>query len=282
MKSIVLAILIAAVLSACSTLQIDRTFTSVSQDSRAQFLILHYTAIDNPKSLRVLTQDAVSSHYLVTDTANDLPGHASPKIFQLVDETRRAYHAGLSSWKGHTQLNAASIGIEIVNIGYRDEPSGRVFFDFPKAQMDLVVALVKKIVAEHKVQPDRILGHSDIAPLRKTDPGPRFPWKRLADEGIIPWPDEKLVAEKKAYYETTLPNVLWFQQKLEAHGFAPPQNGELDKATRAMIGAFQLKYRQSLFDGTPDAETAAMLDVMTSGGSVLKRADELGSIHLAK
>ncbi len=282
MIRIILAMLIAIALSGCSTLYIDRTYTSVSQDSRAQFLILHYTAIDNPKSLRVLTQDAVSSHYLVTDDADDLLGHQAPKIFQLVDDTRRAYHAGLSSWKGQTQLNAASIGIEIVNIGFRDDPGGRVFFDYPKAQMDLVIKLVKKIVKEHKILPERILGHSDIAPLRKTDPGPRFPWKRLADEGIIPWPDEKLVAEKKAYYETTLPNVLWFQQKLEAHGFAAPQNGELDKATRAMIGAFQLKYRQTLFDGTPDAETAAILDVMTAGGSVLKRADEMGSIHLAK
>ncbi len=282
MTRIILAMLIAIALSGCSTLYIDRTYTSVSQDSRAQFLILHYTAIDNPKSLRVLTQDAVSSHYLVTDDANDLPGHYGPKIFQLVDDTRRAYHAGLSSWKGQTQLNAASIGIEIVNIGYRDGPNRREFFDFPKAQIDLVIALVKQIVKKHRILPERILGHSDIAPLRKTDPGPRFPWKRLADEGLIPWPDAKLVAEKRAYYETTLPNVLWFQQKLEAHGFSPLQNGELDMATRAMLGAFQLKYRQSAFDGTPDAETAAILEVMTSGGSVLKRADEMGSIHLAK
>jgi N-acetylmuramoyl-L-alanine amidase len=148
--------------------------------------------------------------------------------------------------------------------------------------MDLVVALVKKIVKEHNVMPERILGHSDIAPLRKTDPGPRFPWKRLADEGIIPWPDEKLVAEKKVYYDTVLPNVLWFQQKLEAHGFSPPQTGELDKSTRAMIGAFQLKYRQASFDGTPDAETAALLDVMTSGGAVLKKVAESGAAPAGK
>jgi len=115
-------------LSGCSSLYIDRTYTAKSQDSRAQFLILHYTAIDNPKSLRVLTEDAVSSHYLVTDHTNDLPGQKNPKIFQLVDETRRAYHAGLSSWKGHTQLNAASIGIEIVNIGFRDGTFSRIVF----------------------------------------------------------------------------------------------------------------------------------------------------------
>jgi N-acetylmuramoyl-L-alanine amidase len=282
MKRLITTLLILLTLTGCSTLVIDRTYTAKSQDSRAQYLILHYTAIDNPKSLRVLTQDAVSSHYLVTDDADDLPGHRNPKIFQLVDENRRAYHAGLSFWKGVTALNAASIGIEITNIGYRDGPNGREFFDFPKAQMDLVIALVKDIVKRHEIKPERILGHSDIAPLRKSDPGPRFPWKRLADEGIIPWPDAAKVAEKLAYYTTNTPNVLWFQQKLAEHGFDAPQNGELDKATLAMIGAFQMKYRQSLFDGTPDAETAAILDVMTSGGSVLKRADEIGSIHLAK
>ncbi len=282
MKKIVLAILAGMFFSGCSTLYIDRSYDAKSQDSRAQFLILHYTAIDYPKSLRVLTQEGVSSHYLVSDGANDVPGNARPVIYQLVDETRRAYHAGVSSWKGNTQLNAASIGIEIVNLGFRDTPDGRQYFDYPKAQIDLVIALVRKIVREHDIKPERILGHSDIAPLRKTDPGPRFPWKRLADEGLIPWPDANLVAAKKPYYETQLPNVLWFQQKLEEHGFAVPQNGEFDKATRAVISAFQQKYRQSAFDGTPDAETAALLDVITSGGSVLKRADELGSIHLAK
>ncbi len=276
----ILIVCVALLLSGCSTLSIDRSYNAKSQDSRAQFLILHYTAIDHPKSLRVLTEDAVSSHYLVTDGAGE-PGNERAKIFQLVDETRRAYHAGVSSWKGQTQLNAASIGIEIVNLGFRDGPNGREYFDYPKPQMDLVVALVKRIVKEHNILPERILGHSDIAPLRKTDPGPRFPWKRLADEGIIPWPDEKLVVEKKAYYDTVLPNVLWFQQKLEAHGFSPPQTGELDKATRAIIGAFQLKYRQSQFDGTPDAETAAILDVMTSGGAVLKKVDD-GSAGAAK
>jgi N-acetylmuramoyl-L-alanine amidase len=281
-RTLWVALVLAVFLVGCTSLPIDRSLTSVSQDSRAQFLILHYTAIDNPKSLRVLTEQAVSSHYLVTDDANDLLGHANPKIFQLVDENRRAYHAGLSSWKGHTQLNASSIGIEITNLGYVDEPGGRKFFDFPKSQMDLVVRLVKDIVKRHDIKPDRILGHSDIAPLRKSDPGPRFPWKRLADEGIIPWPDAAKVADKLTYYNANTPNVLWFQQKLVEHGFDAPQNGELDKATRAMIGAFQLKYRQAKFDGTPDAETAAILDVMTSGGSVLKRADELGSIHLAK
>jgi N-acetylmuramoyl-L-alanine amidase len=282
MKRILLALFCISFFSGCSTLYIDRTYTAKSQDSRAQFLILHYTAIDHPTSLRVLTQQAVSSHYLVSDGANDVPGNAEPVIYQLVDENRRAYHAGVSYWKGHTQLNASSIGIEIVNLGYRDGSEGRKFFDFPKAQMDLVIALVKKIVKEHNISPERILGHSDIAPQRKNDPGPRFPWKRLADEGLIPWFDDALVAQKRVTYEAELPSVEWFQKKLDQFGYAVPLNGEYDKATRAVITAFQLRFRPTVFDGKPDAETAAILDVMTSGSTILKQAAELGVIHIAK
>jgi len=282
MKRLLLAVFCISFFSGCSTLYIDRTYTAKSQDSRAQFLILHYTAIDYPTSLRVLTQQAVSSHYLVSDGANDVPGNEMPIIYQLVDENRRAYHAGVSYWKGHTNLNASSIGIEIVNLGYRDTPEGRKFFDYPKKQMDLVVALVKKIVKEHNIAPERILGHSDIAPQRKNDPGPRFLWKRLADEGLIPWFDDALVAEKRMGYEAQLPNVDWFQKKLDQFGYSVPLNGEYDKATRAVITAFQLRFRQSNFDGLPDAETAAILDVMTSSSTILKQAAELGIIHLAK
>jgi len=235
---------------------IDRSYTAVGQDSRAQFLILHYTAQDFPTSLKALTQQGVSAHYLVRDEP--------PTIYQLVDENRRAWQAGVSSWKGQTQLNAASIGIEIVNLGYRDMPEGRVYFDFPAPQIDAVIALVKKIVAEHRIPPERVLGHSDIAPQRKPDPGPRFPWKRFADEGLIVWPDAALVAQQKPLYEQALPSAEWFQLKLAKIGYAVPATGELDIATLNVIAAFQMKYRPSVFTGIPDAETAAMLDVLTA------------------
>lgn len=255
----VLVVVLLTLLSGCATgPYIDRSFTAVAQDSRAQFLILHYTALDFPTSLKVLTEQRVSSHYLVRDNP--------PEIYQLVDENRRAYQAGLSSWKGQTQLNAASIGIEIVNLGYQNTPQGRIYFDFPPAQIDAVIALVKKIVAEHRIPPERVLGHSDIAPQRKPDPGPRFPWKRFADEGLIVWPDPAKVAERRPAHESDLPNVEWFQQKLAQIGYAVPLNAELDEPTVRVIAAFQMKYRPSLFDGMPDAETAALLEVLTLPG----------------
>jgi N-acetylmuramoyl-L-alanine amidase len=251
-----LAVFIIALLAGCATPRIDTSYTSVSQDSRVQFLVIHYTAIDSAKSLKVLTEGAVSAHYLV----NDDP----PTIYRLVDETRRAYQAGVSSWQGQTQLNAASIGIEIVNLGWRDTPEGRIWFDYPQPQIDAVIALVKKIVKEHDIRPDRIVGHSDIAPQRKQDPGPRFPWKQLADAGLIPWPDANQVAIRKLDYDKELPDPEWFQRKLARHGYAVPLNGELDEATVNVIAAFQMRYRPAKFDGMPDAETAALLDVLTT------------------
>jgi len=246
-----------ALLAGCAGVPtIDTRYTAASQDSRVQYLVLHYTQGSFSRSLDILTRGPVSSHYLV-----DID---PPTVYRLVDENRRAYHAGVSAWQGQTQLNAASIGIEIVNPGYRDGPEGRVWIDYPQPQIDAVIALVKDIVRRHEIRPDRILGHSDIAPQRKIDPGPRFPWKQLADAGIIPWPDPDRVATRLAEYQQNLPDVEWFQRRLARHGFAVPITGELDEPTLRVIAAFQMKYRQAKFDGQPDAETAAILDVLTT------------------
>jgi N-acetylmuramoyl-L-alanine amidase len=256
----------AVLLSGCATgLKIDTTYTATSQDSRVQFLIIHFTTVDLPASLKTLTQGPVSSHYLVSERQGSVPA----TVYQLVDENRRAYHAGVSSWKGATALNASSIGIEIVNLGGQKAANGLGlnFQDFEPEQIDRVVELVKQIVVRHQIKPERILGHSDIAPTRKNDPGPKFPWKRLANEGLIPWPDAKAVAERKAAYELALPSLTWFQEKLVKHGFTLPATGEQDKLTTDIISAFQQKYRPARFDGLPDAETAAILEVLTSAAS---------------
>lgn len=261
-RSAACALLLAALLlGGCATVsKIDSTYTAISQDSRVQYLIIHFTTVDFPRSLQVLTQGPVSSHYLVSEREGNTPA----KVYQLVDENRRAFHAGVSSWKGATALNASSIGIEIVNPGGRRGPNGLVFADFEPEQIDRVVELVRDIVVRHQIKPDRILGHSDIAPTRKNDPGPKFPWKRLADTGLIVWPETSAVAERKAAYEMAMPSVSWFQEKLVKHGFTLPVTGEQDKLTTEVISAFQQKYRPARFDGLPDAETAAILEVITS------------------
>lgn len=249
--------LVAALVAGCATSPYDTRYSSVSQGSRVRYLIIHYTALDLPTSVRVLTQQVVSSHYLVDD-------EAEPRVYLLVDESRRANHAGVSSWKGDTNLNPSSIGIEIVNMGRTTTEQGTVYPPFPQKQTERVIALVRDIVKRHDIPPERVLGHSDIAPQRKQDPGPSFPWKQLADAGLVFWPDAAQVAAKRPGFEVQLPDVAWFQKRLETHGFAVPQTGVLDEPTRTVIAAFQMKYRNSNYDGNPDAETAAILDVLTA------------------
>lgn len=245
-------------LAGCAGPRIDsQTYRSVGQDSRAQFLIIHYTAVDLETSIRLLTQHKVSSHYLVTD-------EKPVRVYRLVDEDRRAWHAGESHWDRHSMLNGNSIGIEIVNPGNSPRPDGRADFEpYLPEQIDRVVELVREIVKRHQIRPDRVLGHSDIAPQRKVDPGPLFPWKRLADEGLILWPDEAAVRKALPDHQAQLPPVKWFQQALARHGFLVADHGELDAPTRRVIAAFQMKYRPAKYDGLPDAETAALLTALT-------------------
>lgn len=251
------AALCTALLSACTTApRIDTTYTAISQGSRVETLIIHYTALDFPTSLRVLTQQAVSSHYLIDVDP--------PTIYRLVDESQRANHAGVSYWGRRHMLNPSSIGIEIVNLGYRDTPQGRHYHPYPPAQIDAVVELVRDIVRRHRIPPERVLGHSDIAPGRKPDPGPLFPWKRLADEGLALWPDEARKAALLPQYAQSLPEVAWFQQRLAQLGYFVPLGGELDAATREVMTAFQMRFRPARFDGEPDAECAAILAALTA------------------
>ena len=106
-------------------------------------LILHYTALDHDKSLKVLSEQTVSAHLVSNEE--------KPRAYQLVDENKMAYHAGLSSWKNYTALNASSIGIEIVNTGFEETPEGRRYFAFPQQQIDAVIVLAKDIVARHQI-----------------------------------------------------------------------------------------------------------------------------------
>lgn len=254
MKALVSVLLMLA-LAGCSTgLRIDRNHPSANHDNRIQFVVLHYTNASLERSLALLTHGEVSAHYLIGD------GPAT--VYQLVDENRRAWHAGDSQWQGRTWLNSSSIGIEIVNPGFDDTANGRVWYPYSEAQIQSLIALLKDIVKRNGIEPRHIVGHSDIAPLRKLDPGPLFPWKRLADAGLGIWPDASAVAREQAYFSANPPTIGWYQQELARFGYALEQTGDLDVATRHVIAAFQMRFRPQRFDGTPDAQTAAMLQVL--------------------
>ena len=242
---------------------IDASHKAQGQDSRVLFLVIHYTVADFAQSMKILTEQQVSAHYLLSD-------ESPPRIYRLVDESRRAWHSGASAWKESRRLNSSSIGIEIVHPGFKrgtvDGPAAdRIYEPFPKAQIDALIPLVKDIVKRHQILPERILGHGEVSAQYKEDPGPTFPWKLFADLGITPpWPDAMQVAAQRALYETALPDVLWYQKALAKHGYEIQPTGQMDFQTRRVLMNFQMRYRPESYQGWPDAETAALLDVLTN------------------
>lgn len=145
------------------------TYKAKSFDERIKFLVLHYTEQNLETSVKLLLGQNVSVHYLVSDI-KPYP------IFQLVDESKRAWHAGASSWQGRQNLNDISIGIEIVNRGYKNNIDGNIlWYPYPEKQMQSVTELCQKIIKNYNIHPTCVIGHSDIAPGRKVDPGPLFP-----------------------------------------------------------------------------------------------------------
>jgi N-acetylmuramoyl-L-alanine amidase len=235
---------------------IERSIVSANQDSRVQYVVLHYTSTDLEHSLQLLTHGEVSSHYLIAEQP--------PTIYQLVDENRRAWHAGVSQWRGRTWLNSSTIGIELVNQGFTDTPEGRVWQPYSEAQIAALIVLLKDIVARHHLPLDSIIGHSDIAAQRKTDPGPLFPWQRLAEAGLIRWPDATAVEQQQLRFSRELPPASWFAEHLRQQGYAVPAGDVWDKPLHNVLAAFQMKYRPARIDGQPDAQTAALLAVLTT------------------
>ncbi|MBD1552959.1 N-acetylmuramoyl-L-alanine amidase [Pseudomonas typographi] len=253
---LIFAALALVVLAACSQApRIDTSHPSVNYDSRVQFVVVHYTSASLQRSLQLLTHGEVSAHYLIGD---DSPA----TLYKLVDEQYRAWHAGESEWAGRTWLNSSSLGIEIVNPGYQDTPNGRVWYPYSEAQVQSLLVLLKDIAGRYRIDPRNFIGHSDIAPLRKQDPGPLFPWKRLAQAGFGVWPDETAVAQQKARFDINPPSITWYQEQLARAGYATPQTGVLDVSTQRVLAAFQMHFRPQRFDGVPDAQTAALLQVL--------------------
>jgi len=236
-------------------LEIDTRYRSVSQDSRAQFLVIHYTQANLELSLKILARGGLSVHYLLSD-------ESPPRIYRLVDESQRAYHAGFSRWQGQGHLNPMSIGIEIVHPGVFPGTEGEQFVPYREDQIEALIPLVQDIVRRHRIRPDRVVGHSDIAPTRKVDPGPLFPWKRLADLGLVTWPDPLRVSQNLPAFERQLPDALWFQQALGRVGYEVPTHGLWDEPTRRVVAAFQMRFRPARYDGLADPETAALLQAL--------------------
>jgi N-acetylmuramoyl-L-alanine amidase len=210
-------------------------------------LILHYTGMQSAQDAIDRLRDPVarvSSHYVVDEDGS---------VLCLVPEERRAWHAGVSFWRGHTELNARSIGIEIVNAGHEWG-----YRDFPALQMAVVCDLCLAILSRHAISARNIVAHSDVAPDRKEDPGEKFDWRGLAKNGVGIWPQNviDLGTTGEVRDAGSLRDV---RAALADIGYRVAPEGELDPALTAVLRAFQRHWRPEAITGQADAGTLARL-----------------------
>lgn len=212
-------------------------------------LILHYTGMESAeRACAWLCNPAsrVSCHYLVDEHG---------VITQMVGEEMRAWHAGQSSWEGETDSNSRSIGIEIHNPGH-----SLGYPHFPAEQMKAVIRLCRDIVSRHAIAPRRVLAHSDVAPLRKIDPGEKFDWAWLHREGVGHWVPPAAIDSGQFFQlgDRGQP-VEALQSMLALYGYGIEINGEFDRPTHLVVKAFQRHFRQARVDGVADRSTIETL-----------------------
>ncbi|WP_202983701.1 N-acetylmuramoyl-L-alanine amidase [Blattabacterium cuenoti] len=251
---------------------IDNRHSSKNFNKRIRFLVLHYTAENFESSIKTLTEKEkkVSSHYLIPET----PINGERKIFLLVSENLSAWHAGKSYWQNRTNLNDTSIGIEMVYLGYRYENGlhkRRIWIPFTNYQINILIHLANDIIHRYDIQPTAIVGHSDISPGRKMDPGPLFPWNKLANHGIGAWFDKEKVEKIKKRIHNKNINILSMQKKLKKYGYKIKETGKLDIQTKKVLSAFQIHFRPNNYSGEPDEETIAILNNLIEKYFFLKK-----------
>jgi N-acetylmuramoyl-L-alanine amidase len=219
---------------------------------KPDMLILHYTGMEDARiaiSHLCIPVSEVSAHYVVLED-----GH----IVQCVPEAYRAWHAGQSSWQGETDINSRSIGIEIVNPGH-----DHGYPDFPRRQIAAVATLCRSIFTRHRIPPDRVLAHSDVAPTRKRDPGEKFPWRSLYQSGIGIWVEPAPIVPGPLHVlGESGPEIAEVQELLARYGYGVAATGHLDGATRDTIAAFQRHFRPAKVDGVIDTSTVETLKAL--------------------
>ena len=212
-------------------------------------LLIHYTGMGTgDDAVRWLCDpvSAVSCHYLV---------HEDGRIVQMVPEARRAWHAGVGNWRGQDDINSRSIGIEIVNLGH-----AAGYPDFPEAQVRAVAQLCADCAARWAIPPERLLGHSDVAPGRKADPGEKFPWDQLFSAGLGHYVEAAPIAGGRFFGLGDRGDpVAAYQGLLAAYGYGVPIDGTFGETTRQATIAFQRHFRRACVDGVADASTVETL-----------------------
>lgn len=254
------------------------TVKSENASERVRYLVMHFTTVDFGTSLEILTQPSarpVSAHYLLPERNDPSYPHSDLRVYQLVDENRRAWHAGASRWEDRTEINDQSIGIEIVNKSYCFPPveeapesaseSTCVFPDFDPEQIELLIALSKDILRRYPdISPTHIIGHGDVVPQRKIDPGPRFPWEKLAQAGIGAWYDDAVVQRNMEYLRGNTSSDRnsvrhRFAQWLADYGYGIDPDSVDERELTLYVRAFQYHFRPWKVDGEVDDQSRAIL-----------------------
>lgn len=240
--------------------QLDLRHPAQAAYPRVKMLVIHYTADHFHGSLKTLTGPEVSAHYLIPSQPPKLAG--KPVIWQLVPESQLAWHAGVSFWRGNNRINDISIGIELENIGFTRHDGQKQFYPFDSAQIAALEALLPEIIERYQITPQNVVAHSDIAPQRKVDPGPLFPWQQLAERGIGAWP----AADRVAFYlngrapdeAVDRANLL---DLLIRYGYSV-EPGMTPQQQQRVIAAFQMHFRPQNYSGQADAETQAIVEAL--------------------
>ncbi|MFK3709821.1 N-acetylmuramoyl-L-alanine amidase [Leclercia adecarboxylata] len=269
MKCAIVPVLLALLLAGCATekgvvdkgaYELDTRRQAQAAYPRIKVLVIHYTADDFDSSLATLTDKNVSSHYLIPAIP---PQHnGKPRIWQLVPERDLAWHAGVSFWRGATRINDTSIGIELENRGWQKSGGQKRFVPFEPAQIAALIPLAKDIIQRYDIKPQNVVAHADIAPQRKDDPGPLFPWQALAQQGIGAWPDPARVAfylNGQSPYQPVETSALL--DLLARYGYQVPENISSAQQKRVIM-AFQMHFRPQLWNGVSDKETMAIAEAL--------------------
>lgn len=269
MKGLFRLIALALLLTGCASekgvvdkagYQLDTRHQAQAAYPRIKVLVIHYTADDFDVSLATLTDKHVSSHYLIP--ARPPLHQGKPRIWQLVPEQDLAWHAGVSFWRGATRINDTSIGIELENRGWQNIAGSKRFTPFEPQQIAALVPLAKNIIHSYNILPQNVVAHSDIAPQRKDDPGPLFPWQALAQQGIGAWPDENRVAFYLNGRDPATPvDPAQLLDLLSRYGYeVKPEMTPAQK--KRVIVAFQMHFRPARWDGVADAQSLAIAEAL--------------------